>query len=75
MADKQKTAAETSPLFDITEGTLKNLEDIGAELDAAEKALAPMEELGMDTSRLRERIEWGKKARQVMMEHFTKEKK
>ena len=67
----EKKNSEPDLLFTLSEETLKNLEAIGTELDEAEKGLEAMDELGMDTSRLRERIAWGKKARKVILERFA----
>lgn len=58
------------PLASLTEDTLKHIEEIKAELDRARGDLDALEELGLDTSRLREKIDWGYKARQVILDRF-----
>jgi len=72
MAQAQnKKADETSPLTDLRRETVVNLEAIGTELDKAEGDLAALESLGLDVSRLKERLSWGRKAREVIMERFN----
>lgn len=68
MARVQSNAAEiASPLHDLSAETLHSLEAIGTELDKAEGDIAALESLGMDVSRLKERLAWGKKAREVIL--------
>lgn len=60
----------SEPLADLTADTLDHIEGIKKELDRASEDLDAMEELGLDTSRLREKIDWGYKARKVILARF-----
>ena len=62
------------PLASLTEETLKHMDAIVGELDEAKKNLDSLEELGIDTSRLREKINWGYKARDVILKTFGSKK-
>jgi len=62
------TPADQGPLHDLRAETLASLEAIGKELDIAEGDIDAMERTGMDVSRLRERLEWGRKARSIILE-------
>jgi len=69
MAKVQNTT-EPDPLADIRKEAVDHLEAIGSELDEAEKDLDALEKIGVDTSRLRERIAWGRNARDVITKRF-----
>lgn len=58
------------PLAFLKEDTLEHLESVKAELDRAAADLDALEEIGIDTSRLREKIMWGYKAREVILKRF-----
>ena len=60
-------APKTDPLVTLTQEALDHLDGIKAEIDESEKNLAALEELGIDVSRLREKITWAKKAREVIL--------
>ncbi len=62
---------EPSPLVELTEEAHKHLDAMKAEIDLAEKNLDGLEELGLDVSRLREKIAWAKKAREVVLKTMT----
>ena len=49
----------------------KRLTDAKGELDRAEKAMAIMEELGMDTREIREKLDWSKKVRETILKEFA----
>ena len=72
MAKKPEQKSDTEPLADLTKETLEHIESIKKELDKASEDLDAIEELGIDTSRLREKIDWGYKARDVILKQFGK---
>ncbi len=74
MAKQAIPIPDPEPLASLTEETLKHMDAIGGELDAAKKNLDSLEELGIDTSRLREKINWGYKARDVILKTFGPKK-
>lgn len=59
------------PLHDVSAETIKSLEAIGAELDTAQGDIEALEKIGMDVSRLKERLDWGRKAREIILERFN----
>lgn len=61
-----------NPLIGLTDEALKELEKMGLDIEESEKDLQAFEELGVDTSRLRDKVEWAKKARKLMLERFGK---
>ncbi len=67
---KTNNIPESNPLADLTKETLEHIEAIKGELDESSKGLDALEELGLDTSRLREKITWGYKAREVILKQF-----
>ncbi len=75
MSPQIKTGPQPSePLADLTTEAVEHIEGIKKELDRAKEDLDAMEELGIDTSRLREKIEWGYKARKVILARFGEKK-
>ncbi len=62
------------PLATLKEDTLEHIEAIKVELDRANADLDALEEIGIDTSRLREKIQWGYKARSVILDRFGPKK-
>lgn len=72
MANKITAGADQGPLHDLKQETLDSLEAIGQELDTAEGDIKALEAVGMDVSRLKERLEWGRKARSIILERFSK---
>jgi hypothetical protein len=60
------TNDKVAPLSKLTTDAKKNLDDMKAQLDAAEVDLNDLDELGFDTTRLRERLDWGRKAHSVL---------
>ena len=73
---KTKTAQPLpdEPLAFLKEDTLEHIEAIKVELDRANADLDALEEIGIDTSRLREKIQWGYKAREVILDRFVPKK-
>ena len=63
---------ETAPLADLWEEAVGHLDAIKGELDEAAKDLEALEKIGMDVSRLRERVDWGYKARDIILDRFKK---
>lgn len=70
--DKGPDFREVNPLAELTEEGRKHIEDMGAELEESIKRIEDLESLGIDMSRLREHIEWSKKAKDVVLKSFTK---
>ncbi len=70
MATQSKAAPPVVPLADLRAETAAHLESIKGELDEAVKDLDALESIGLDVTRLRERVEWGYKAREVIMNRF-----
>jgi len=71
MAANTNTKA-TPPLADLRQEAVEHLDAIKGELDEAEKDLDALEKIGLDVTRLRERVDWGKKAREIILERFGK---
>jgi len=74
MAQKSNPVTDNEPLADLTKDTLDHLEAIKKELDQASGDLDALESLGLDTSRLREKINWGYKARDVVLTRYGTKK-
>jgi len=72
MAPNKTTPAETPPLADLRNEAVAHLDAIKGELDEARKDLDALEAVGMDVSRLRERVDWGYKAREIILKRFGK---
>lgn len=71
MAPASKTSAPQGPLHDLSTETMQSLEAIGGELDKAQLDIEALEKIGMDVSRLRERLDWGRKAREIILERVN----
>lgn len=71
MAKQNAPNEDNEPLARLTEDTMEHIDGIKAELDQAAMDLDSLEELGIDTSRLREKINWGYKAREVILKTFN----
>jgi len=69
---KAQTVSQPAPLSDLRQEAVDHLNAIGVELTEAEKDLEALEKIGHDVSRLRERVEWGKNARKIILERFGK---
>jgi len=69
---KNQTTGAPPPLADLREEAVAHLDSIKDELDEADKDLDALEQIGMDVSRLRERVDWGKKAREIILDRFGK---
>lgn len=66
-----KTVKDDDPLVKLDEETRKHLEEMGSDIEKSEKDLEALEELGIDTSRLKERVEWAKKARDIVLNRLS----
>lgn len=64
-------AEEAKPLAELTAEARAHIEATKAEMDEADKDLDALEELGLDVSKLREKIAWGRKAREVILKRMT----
>lgn len=73
-AKKAEVIPDSDPLVSLTADTLEHIDAIKAELDQASGDLDALETLGLDTSRLREKINWGYKARDVILARFGEKK-
>jgi len=62
---------EVTPRVELTEEARKHIDAMKAEIEASEKNLDGLEELGLDVSRLREKIEWARKARETILKSMT----
>jgi len=62
----------TDPLATLTDEALKHLEAIKGEIEKSKANLDALEEIGIDTSRLRDKIVWAEKARDVILRTMKK---
>jgi len=69
---KAQTVGQPAPLSDLRQEAVDHLNAIGVELTEADKDLEALEKIGLDVSRLREKVEWGKNARKIILERFGK---
>lgn len=67
---KTQNNTDAAPLADLRKEAVDHLDSIGGELEEAEKDLDALEKIGVDVSRLRERIAWGKNARDIILKRF-----
>jgi len=74
MAQANKPPQTPDPLEGLSREAREHLENIKGELDEAEKDQDALEQLGLDTSRNRERIEWGRKAVEVIAKRLKERK-
>lgn len=66
---------EAKPLADLRQEAVEHLDAIEGELNEAQKDLDALKEIGIDVSRLEERVRWGKKARQIILDRFGRSEK
>ena len=74
MAKQATPIIDNEPLASMTAETMEHIDAIKVELDKARADLDSLDELGLDTSRLREKINWGYKAREVILKTFNNDK-
>ena len=67
---KTQNNANAAPLADLRTEAVEHLDAIKGELDEADKDLDALEKIGLDVTRLRERVDWGHKARDIILERF-----
>lgn len=60
-----------APAIKLTLEDKKKLEALQVDIERGEKAIAALKELGIGVKELEERIEWGKKAREVLLSEFV----
>ena len=58
------------PLVQLTAEARENIDKMKASLEKADGDMDALEELGIDVSRLREKVAWGKKAREVILKRL-----
>lgn len=66
------TAPEGDPLVTLTDEAREHIENLEPEINRAYGDIEAMESLGMDASRLREKVDWAKKAREVILDRLSK---
>lgn len=72
MAKKIETGqGETDPLVSLNAEARKHIEDLGPQIEKSYEDLEAMESLGLESSMLREKLDWAKKARQVILDRLT----
>ena len=59
------------PLVKLTEDAKKEIDNLGGDIERSEGDMLALEELGLDVSRLRDKIEWAKKAREIVLKRMT----
>jgi len=74
MAKTEQASQAPPPLADLNEEAIKHLDDMKGELDKAMDDVLALESLGLDQSRLKERIAWGYKARETILKQFGRTK-
>ena len=64
-------AVKNDPLVTLTADAKIEIEKLGKDLERSEADMSALEELGLDVSRLRDKIEWAKKAREIVLKRMT----
>jgi len=59
------------PLVTLTADAKKEIDKLGADIERAKGDMEALKELGLDVSRLEEKIAWAKKAREVVLKRMT----
>jgi hypothetical protein len=65
-----KASENRRVLGELSQEALKQLNDIAGELDEVEKDADALEKAGFDTSRIRERVAWGRQVKKIIEERF-----
>ena len=60
-----------APIIKLSAEDKKKLEAVQTEIGKAEKAVEALKALDVDTKSIEEKIEWAKKAREVLLTEFT----
>ena len=69
MALTNKT--EPKPFIEMTDGALKELDDIGKAFEQSRKVTEDLKSVGFDVKKLEEMIEMGEKMRAIVVKRFT----
>lgn len=59
------------PIVRLTPEAKQKLTDLSVDIERADKALGFMEELDMDVSVAKDKLEWAKKAREMLIREFS----
>ena len=59
------------PLVTLTADAKKEIDKLGKDIERSEGDMSALEELGLDVSRLRDKINWAKKAREIILKRMT----
>lgn len=62
--------AKPRPVIQLTDEQKRRLKEAEADIERAEHGISVLKELGVDTTELEGKIEWAKKAREVMLREF-----
>jgi len=63
-------AIKPKPLVRLTAEAKQKLTDVASDIERAEHALTVMEELDMDVTEARDKLDWAKKARTMLITEF-----
>lgn len=63
--------ADAKEVIKLTEEDKKQLEALKGDIAKGEKAIAAMKEMGMDVTDLEGKLEWAKKAQEVLLREFV----
>ncbi len=69
MADNNNIPT-VNPLADLKQDAIDNLNNIKSQLDETEKDIAAMDAIGLDTSKLKDRLEWARNARKIILNRY-----
>ena len=59
------------PLVTLTADAKKEIDKLGKDIERSEDDLKALEGLGLDVSRLRAKINWARKAREIVLKRMT----
>ena len=59
------------PLVTLTADAKIEIEKLGKDIERSEGDMLALEELGLDVSRLRDKIQWARKAREIVLKRMT----
>lgn len=64
-------AQKFKPIVRLTPEAKQKLTDVATDIERAEHALKVMEELDMDITEARDKLNWAKKAREMLITEFS----
>ena len=64
-------AQKFKPIVKLTPEAKQKLIDVATDMERAEHALKVMEELDMDVTEARDKLNWAKKAREMLITEFS----